>query len=101
MASNAYRNHGAIVLWWDESEKDGAAGDVADRFDHTIPFIVISKDAAKNVDGRPFASFTNYSHSSFLKTMQEIYRVGPLLGDAANADDLADLFKPGSFKKIR
>ena len=66
-----------------------------------MPFIILSKDAAKNVDGKPFASFNNYSHSSFLRTMQEIFGVGPMLGDAANAEDLADLFKPGSFKKAK
>jgi hypothetical protein len=32
--------------------------------------------------------------------MQEIFRVGPpLLGDAANAVDLSDLFAPGSIAK--
>ena len=33
-----------------------------------------------------------YTHSSTLRTMQEIFGVAPLLGDAANATDLADLF---------
>ncbi len=28
--------------------------------------------------------------------MEEIFGVGPLLGDAANANDLSDLFKPGA-----
>ena len=28
--------------------------------------------------------------------MQEIFEVGPSLGDAADADDLSDMFKPGS-----
>jgi hypothetical protein len=28
--------------------------------------------------------------------MQEIFGVGPFLGDAANANDLSDLFKPGN-----
>ena len=101
MASDAYKNHGAIVLWWDEAEADGVTGDNADRFDHTIPFIVISKDAHANVDGVPYANVLDYSHSSFLRTMQEIFRVGPFLGDAANAQDLADLFKPGSFKSVK
>jgi hypothetical protein len=32
--------------------------------------------------------------------MQEIFRVGPpLLGDAANATDLSDLFGPGAIPK--
>ncbi|HYM25382.1 MAG TPA: hypothetical protein VEU08_19325, partial [Vicinamibacterales bacterium] len=53
----------------------GLTGDNADRFDHTIPFIVISKDAHANVDGVPYANVLDYSHSSFLRTMQEIFRV--------------------------
>ena len=95
MASDAYKNHGLIVLWWDEAESDGVAGDNADDFSHTLPFIVISRDVHKNVDGRPYASAVNLSHSSFLREMQEIFGVGPLLGDAANAADLSDLFRPG------
>src|SRR5262249_48943754 len=75
MASNAYQNHGLIVLWWDESEGDGVAGDNRDDFNHTLPFIVISKDAHKNVGGRPYASPVNLSHSSFLRTMEEIFGV--------------------------
>jgi hypothetical protein len=47
------------------------------------------------VNGKPYASPVNLSHSSFLRQMEEIFGVGPLLGDAANANDLADLFKPG------
>jgi hypothetical protein len=94
MASDAYKHHGMIVLWWDESEKDGAPGDNQDRFDHTIPFIVISSDVHPNVDGKPYASAVNLSHSSFLRTMEEIFGVEPL-GEAANVPDLSDLFKPG------
>jgi len=77
------------------------SGDNADRFDHTIPFIIISRDAHPNVDGVPYTNSENYSHSSFLRTMQEIFRVGPFLGDAANAADLSDLFKAGSFKTAK
>ena len=35
-----------------------------------------------------------YTHSSTLRTFQEIFGVRPFLGDAANAEDLADLFQP-------
>jgi phosphatidylinositol-3-phosphatase len=93
MASDAYKNHGMIVLWWDESE----GGDTPD---HTLPFIVISNDVQPNVNGVPFASTTELSHSSTLRTMQEIFHVDPRtgypwLGGAATADDLSELFRPG------
>ena len=92
MASDAYKNHGMIVLWWDESE----GGDAPD---HTLPFIVISKDVQPNVNGVPFTSTTELSHASTLRTMQEIFHLTPLLGDAANANDLSDLFQPGAIPK--
>ena len=97
MASDAYKDHGVIVLWWDESE----GGDTAD---FTLPFIVISKDVQENVGGKPFASAIGYSHSSFLRTMQELFDVDPgggfpWLGDAAVAQDLAALFKHGTLKQ--
>jgi hypothetical protein len=95
MASDAYKNHGVIILWWDESEAP-VSTENADDFNHTLPFIAISQDAHKSVNGRPFASAVNMSHSSFLREMQEIFGVGPFLGDAANANDLSDLFKPGN-----
>ena len=31
--------------------------------------------------------------------MQELFHVGPLLGDAVNANNLSDLFKPGAVPK--
>jgi hypothetical protein len=99
MASDAYKNHGVIILWWDESESDGVAGDTADDFNHTIGEIVISKHAHENVNGVPYASPVNLTHSSDLRTMQEIFGVGPFLGDAANAADLSDLFGPGAIPK--
>jgi len=99
MASDAYKNHGAVIIWWDESESDGAAGDNADDFNHTIGEIIISPHAHANVDGKPYASPVNFTHSSDLLTMQEIFRVGPPLGDAANATDLSDLFGPGAIPK--
>ena len=96
MASDAYQDDGVIVLWWDESE----GGDTPE---FTLPFIVISKDAHENVEWMPYANTIEYSHSSFLRTMQEVFDVDPhdgfpWLGDAATATDLSDLFKPGAIK---
>jgi hypothetical protein len=96
MASDAYKNHGAIIIWWDESESDGVAGDNADDFNHTVGEIVISPHAHRNVNGVPYASPVDFTHSSDLRTMQEIFRVGPYVRDAANANDLSDLFGPGA-----
>lgn len=91
MASRAYQDHGLIVLWWDESE----GGDDSSR---TLPFIIISKDVHRNVSGIPYSNAIQYSHSSFLRTMQVIFRVDPRhgfnwLGGAATASDLGDLFE--------
>jgi len=96
MASEAYKDHGVIVLWWDESER-------GDTPDYTLPFIIISGDAHANVNGEPYASSTQYSHSSTLRTMQEIFDVDPesgypWLGAAATATDLSGLFKRGAIK---
>jgi hypothetical protein len=93
MASDAYQDHGLIVLWWDESE----GGDDPSR---VLPFIIISKDVHKNENGLPYSNTIQYSHSSFLRTMQEIFDVDPRhgytwLGGAATATDLSGLFYPG------
>jgi hypothetical protein len=99
MASKAYKNHGVIILWWDEAESDGVAGDNGDDFSHTIGEIIISHHAHRNVNGLPYASPVNYTHSSDLRTMQEIFGVGPFLNDAANATDLSDLFEPSAIPR--
>lgn len=85
MASKAYQNDGAIVLWWDETE----GGDDPSRI---IPEIIISPDAK----GNAYASSILYTHSSDLRTMQEIFGAGPCLRDACNASDLSDLFVSGA-----
>lgn len=93
MASQAYKNNGAIVLWWDESE-----GTNRDDFSHTIPEFVISPLAK----GNAYNSTLNYTHSSDLKSLQELFNVygpgGIFLGDAntPGTNDLSDLFKPGA-----
>ncbi len=87
-ASQAYKNDGAIILWWDETEG-------SDDASHRIGEIIISPDAKGN-------AYTNnilYTHSSDLLTMEEIYGVGPCLSGACGANDLSDLFKPGAIPK--
>ena len=103
MASRAYQDRGAIIIWWDETEQDGVANDNADDFNHTIGEIVISPLAHPNVNGLPFASSVLLSHSSDLRTMQKIFHVTrPLfLGDAVNANDLSSLFAKGAIPRDR
>ncbi|HET9285642.1 MAG TPA: alkaline phosphatase family protein [Candidatus Angelobacter sp.] len=103
MASKAYRDHGAIILWWDEAEGDGVAGDNPDDLNHTIGEIVISPDAHPNEGGVPFASDVFLTHSSDLRTMQEIFHVTRpfFLGDAIHANDLSSLFAAGAIRSDR
>jgi hypothetical protein len=98
MASKSYQDHGAIIIWWDESEADGVPGDTADDLTHTIGEIVISPDAHPNVGGSPFASDVFLTHSSDLRTLQEIFHVtNPFfLGDAIHGNDLSSLFAEGA-----
>ena len=99
IASKAYKNQGVIIIWWDETESDGTAGDNPNDFNHTLGEIIISSRAHSNVNGAPYPSSMNLSHSSDLRTMQLIFGVGPFLNDAANANDLSDLFGPGAIPK--
>jgi phosphatidylinositol-3-phosphatase len=75
--SQAYQNNGAVFITWDEG--DGSDG--------PIGMIVVSPLAKVN-----YANSIHYTHSSTLRTMQEIFGVRPLLRDAAKATDLSDLF---------
>jgi hypothetical protein len=100
MSSKTYQDGAVIILWWDEAETGGGADSPA----FTLPFIVISKRAHANKGGLPFASSVEFSHSSFLRTMQEIFDVDPsegfpFLGGAAIANDLSALFAPGVIRK--
>ena len=53
----------------------------------SIGLIALSPDAKVG-----YANEIHYTHSSLLRTLQELFGVTPLLGDAANATDLSDLF---------
>jgi hypothetical protein len=79
MASNAYKQGGVIFITWDESENG----------DHPIGMIVLSPLAK----GGGYSNSIHYTHSSTLRTIEEIFNITPLLGDASNATDLRDLFK--------
>jgi phosphatidylinositol-3-phosphatase len=76
--SQAYRNGGAVFITWDEGEgSDGPIG------------MIVLSPAAK---GQGYHNAIRYTHSSTLRTLEEIYGVRPLVGDAQNATDLSDLF---------
>ncbi|HZR19924.1 MAG TPA: alkaline phosphatase family protein [Verrucomicrobiae bacterium] len=101
MASPAYKRNGVIVIWWDESE----GGDDVSR---TIPEIIISPLAK----GNAYASGVPMSHSSDIKTWEEIFRLpeinNPIPLDETNVfggyenvatvNDLSDLFVPGTIR---
>jgi phosphatidylinositol-3-phosphatase len=84
-ASQAFKNNGAIVIWWDESE----GGDTPA---YTIPEIVISPDAM----GNAFSDNTLYTHSSDLLTMEQLFQLGQCLGASCGANNLSGLFVPGA-----
>lgn len=91
MSSAAYKNGGAIVIWYDETEG-------GDTKQFTLPEIVLSPLAK----GDAYDSTLTYTHSSDLKTMEELFGVygpdGSFLGDAntPGTNDLSDLFVAGS-----
>jgi len=95
MASQAYKNNGAIVIWFDETEGGNTSA-------FTIPEIVISPLAKGN-------AYTNnilYTHSSDLRTLEELFGVfapgGGFLGDAntPGTNDLSDLFRPDAISGV-
>jgi hypothetical protein len=80
--SQAYSNNGVVFIVWDEGEGgDGPVG------------MIVLSSLAK---GGGYSNTVHYTHSSTLRTIEEIFDVGPLLGDAANATDLGDLFAFGT-----
>ncbi len=79
LRSAAYRSGGVIFITWDEA----ASGD------GPIGMIVLSPDAR----GHGYHNALPYTHSSTLRTVEEIFDLHPLLGESARAMDLRDLFK--------
>ncbi|HEY4414851.1 MAG TPA: alkaline phosphatase family protein [Verrucomicrobiae bacterium] len=102
MASTAYRDHGVIFIWTDETVS-------TDDTHTTLPFILISPLAK----GNAYASHVVYTHSSTLKMMDEIFGLayqtnaipltdtnafGTGYNRVATANDLSDLFKNAKVK---
>nr|HET6903371.1 alkaline phosphatase family protein [Ktedonobacteraceae bacterium] len=81
--SQAYQTGGALFIVWDEG-----TGKTTSSADGPIGMIVLSPDAK----GQGYSNAIHYTHSSTLLTLEEIFGLTPLLGDAVNATDLSDLF---------
>jgi len=79
LASGAWQNGGALFITWDESEAS----------EDPMGMLVLSPLAK----GNGYASTVNYTHSSTLRTFEEIFGLSPFLGGAANAADLSDMFQ--------
>lgn len=82
MASQAYQNKGAIFITWDEDDFVRPSGNLG---------MIVLSPLAK---GGGYQSMLFYTHSSTLRTFQNIFGVYPFLGDAVHATDLSDLFCP-------
>jgi hypothetical protein len=83
-----YKEGGAIFIVWDEGEDSGKFSD------GPIGMFVLSP-FAKGGGTKAYSNSIHYDHSSLLKTIQEIFKVKPLLGAAADpkTKDLSDLFQ--------
>ena len=84
LKSSAFTNGGVLFIAWDE----GSLGTATGESDGPLGLIVLSPMAK----GRGYISTLHYTHSSTLRTFQDILGVRPYLGDAKNATDLSDLF---------
>jgi hypothetical protein len=80
LGSSAYAQNGLVLILWDEGTNDS---------DGPIGLIALSRLTR----GNGYAGSVHYTHSSTLRSLEEIFGVGPPLGDAANAADLSDLFR--------
>ena len=93
LGSAAYQDRGAVFITWDEGAEDAAPGIARDG---PIGMIVVSPLGKSG----GYHNSIYYTHSSTLRTFQEIFGVRPFLGDAANAEDLADLFQPAPAPRL-
>jgi hypothetical protein len=78
LASEAYRDGGVLFITWDESESGPGV---------PIGLIALSPNVKPG-----YANQTPYTHSSLLRTVQDLFGLRPYLRDAENATALDDLF---------
>jgi phosphatidylinositol-3-phosphatase len=78
LASTAYQEGGALFIVWDEPGGDNLA---------PIGMIALSPFAKPG-----YANTIPYTHSSFVRTVQDIFAVKPYMREAASAASLEDLF---------
>jgi hypothetical protein len=74
-------HNGVLFIMWDEPEGGSPQ----------MPFVAIGPHIKSGYTGT-----VTYSHSSFLKSVEEIFGL-PVLPTVASANDLADLFQPATF----
>ncbi|HLX55776.1 MAG TPA: alkaline phosphatase family protein [Ktedonobacteraceae bacterium] len=86
--SQAYKTGGALFITWDEGQSVNQS-----KGDGPLGMIVLSPFAK----GLGYSNSIHYTHSSTLLTLEEIFGLAPLLGDAVNATDLSDLFVAPSY----
>lgn len=78
MRSAAYRSGGAIIITWDEGEGN----------DGPIGLIALSPDIRRGM-----RVGEHLTHSATLRTIEEVFGLRPLLGNAARSRDLSAMFR--------
>jgi phosphatidylinositol-3-phosphatase len=76
LASSAYQNGAALFILWDQTADESPLG-----------MLILSPLAKQG-----YTNTVRYTHSSTLRTIEEIFAVSPLLGDAVNQSPLDDFF---------
>jgi phospholipase C len=78
LQSRAYLQGGVILIVWDEGTDDS---------DGPLGLLAISPDARRGYSGH-----IRYTHSSTLRTVEEVFGLTRMLGAAAHSNDLRALF---------
>jgi hypothetical protein len=84
MASDGYKQGGAIFILWDEGSPDAT---YVFGGKQTVPFIVVADDLVSH----GFSSSTLYDHSSYLATVEDLLGL-PRLTTTKDATPMADFF---------